>query len=325
MGTLVEVRNLKKYFASSRGVLHAVDDVSLKIEKGKTMGIVGESGCGKSTLGRTMIRLQDSTEGQIILNGEDITLASGKKLRQVRERMQIIFQDPYSSLDPRMMVEDLIKEPLIVSRKYRSRAELDRKIDALMDQVGIEKRLRTSYPHELDGGRRQRVGIARALSLDPEFIVCDEPVSALDVSIQAQVLNLLMDLQDELGLTLMFITHNLSVVRHISDEICVMYLGQVVEQCSSEELFLHTLHPYSKALLSAVPSADIDHKMNRILLKGEITSPVDPKPGCRFAARCPYASEECGKPQRLKEVFPGHSVSCCKIKEINPQLEEKED
>lgn len=317
---VIEVQNLKKYFSSSRGTLHAVDDVSFKIEKGRTMGIVGESGCGKSTLGRTIIHLQDSTDGKIFLNGEDITFLKGKKLAQAREKMQIIFQDPYSSLNPRMMVEDLIKEPLVVSKKYKNRAEMNSQVNRLMDLVGIEKRLITAYPHELDGGRRQRVGIARALALNPEFIVCDEPVSSLDVSIQAQVLNLLMDLQDEFGLTLMFITHNLSVVRHISDEICVMYLGQLVETCESEELFNHTLHPYTKALLSAVPSADIHRKVNRILLKGEITSPINPKPGCRFAARCPFAAPSCSEPQTMTEVLPGHFVSCCRVREINNDL-----
>ena len=317
MNPVIEIQHLKKYFSSNKGVLHAVDDVSFSIEKGKTMGVVGESGCGKSTLGRTIIHLQESTDGKIFLNGEDITFLKGKKLAKTREKMQIIFQDPYSSLNPRMMVEDLIKEPLLVSRRYKSKAELEEQVTKLKDRVGVEKRLRNAYPHELDGGRRQRIGIARALALNPEFIVCDEPVSALDVSIQAQVLNLLMDLQDEFGLTLMFITHNLSVVRHISDNICVMYLGQLVETCPSEDLFTTTLHPYTKALLSAVPSADIHKPMNRILLKGEITSPINPKPGCRFASRCPYAEEKCMNPQSLEEVLPGHFASCCKIHEIN--------
>ena len=317
MTPVVEVKNLKKYFTSNKGILHAVDDVSLRIEKGKTMGIVGESGCGKSTLGRTIIHLQEATDGQILLNGEDVTLAKGRRLARVREHMQIIFQDPYSSLDPRMMVEDLIREPMVVSKKYKSRDELHRQVKKLMDLVGIESRLASAYPHELDGGRRQRIGIARALALDPEFIVCDEPVSALDVSIQAQVLNLLMDLQDEFGLTMMFITHNLSVVRHISDEISVMYLGQLIETCESEELFKHTLHPYTKALLSAVPSANIHKKMNRVLLRGELTSPINPKPGCRFASRCPYAGEQCTKPQEMREIRPDHFVSCCRAEELN--------
>ena len=317
MAPVVEVKHLKKYFYSKKGALHAVDDVSFTIEKGKTLGVVGESGCGKSTLGRTIIHLQDSTEGEIFLDGENVTKVKKKKLSELRGKMQIIFQDPYSSLDPRMMIEDLIKEPLIVSHKYKSKQELEDQVTKLMDRVGVEERLRTSYPHELDGGRRQRVGIARALSLNPEFVVCDEPVSALDVSIQAQVLNLLMDLQDEFGLTLMFITHNLSVVRHISDDILVMYLGQMVEKCESEELFETTLHPYTKALLSAVPSADIHKPNNRILLKGEITSPINPKPGCRFCSRCPYAQDQCQQEQHLEEITPGHYVACCRVRELN--------
>lgn len=313
---LLEVNHLKKYFSSPKGMVHAVDDVTMSIEKGSTMGVVGESGCGKSTLGRTIIHLLDSTDGQIFFDGEDITNVRGKKLRKLREDMQIIFQDPFSSLNPRMTVMDTIKEPLFLSGRF-PRSEIEAEANKLMDLVGIEKRLRMAYPHELDGGRRQRVGIGRALALNPKFIVCDEPVSALDVSIQAQILNLLMDLQDEYGLTYMFVTHDLSVVRHISDNICVMYLGQLVETCSSKELFRNQLHPYSKALLSAIPSIDIHHQRERILLKGEIVSPIDPKPGCRFAARCPYACEACDKPQILEEVRPNHFVSCCRVKEIN--------
>lgn len=312
----IEVKNLKKYFNVPGGKLHAVDDVSFTIEKGKTIGVVGESGCGKSTLGRTIIHLLESTGGQIFLDGEDITTLSPRALRKAREKMQIIFQDPYSSLNPRMTVGEIIREPLILSKRF-SKADVDKEADKLMDLVGIEARLRNSYPHELDGGRRQRVGIARAISLKPEFIVCDEPVSALDVSIQAQVLNLLMDLQDEFGLTLMFVTHDLSVVQHISDSICVMYLGQLVEKASTEALFDHPLHPYAKALLSAIPSVDIHNPSKRILLKGEITSAINPKPGCRFATRCPYATEACSQPQELVEVAPEHFVSCCRVKEIN--------
>lgn len=316
MSALIEVKNLKKYFNTPAGMLHAVDDVSFKIEKGTTIGIVGESGCGKSTLGRTIIHLQESTGGQIFLEGEDITHLSAKQLHKVRESMQIIFQDPYSSLNPRMTVEEIIREPLYLSKRY-TKKQLEEETEKLMDLVGIEERLRAAYPHELDGGRRQRVGIGRAIALKPKFIVCDEPVSALDVSIQAQVLNLLMDLQDQIGLTLMFITHDLSVVRHISSHICVMYLGQMVETCPTEELFNNPLHPYTKALLSAIPSVDLDHPSERILLKGEITSPIDPKPGCRFYARCPYAQECCKEPQQLKEVGEGHFVSCCRINEID--------
>ena len=316
MTPVIEVKNLKKYFSVPNGELHAVDDVSFKIERGTTMGIVGESGCGKSTLGRTIIHLLENTSGQILLNGEDVTNVSRKQMKGLREKMQIIFQDPYSSLNPRMTIEETIREPLKLSGRF-SKKELDDEVDRLMDLCGIEERLATAYPHELDGGRRQRVGIARALALHPDFIVCDEPVSALDVSIQAQILNLLMDLQDEFGLTLMFVTHDLSVVRHISDTIGVMYLGQMVETCSTEELFENQLHPYTKALLSAIPSVDIHKKNKRILLKGELVSPINPKPGCRFAARCPYATEKCKNPQTLEEVRPGHFVSCCRGRGLN--------
>jgi oligopeptide/dipeptide ABC transporter ATP-binding protein len=316
MSSLVEVKNLKKYFETPRGMLHAVDDVSFSIEKGKTMGIVGESGCGKSTLGRVIIHLLDSTGGSIYFEGEDITEVNSRKLRKLRENMKIIFQDPFSSLNPRMTVEQTITEPLTISGRY-SKKQRQEEADRIMAMVGIDQRLRVSYPHELDGGRRQRVGIGRALALNPKFIVCDEPVSALDVSISAQVLNLLQDLQDELGLTYMFVTHDLSVVRHISDDICVMYLGQLVETSPSKELFKHPLHPYTQALISAVPTIDIHHQKERILLEGEITSPIHPKPGCRFAKRCNYMCKECLKPQQLEEVMPNHFVSCCRVREIN--------
>jgi len=312
---LIEVKKLKKYFETPRGMLHAVDDVSFMIDEGKTMGVVGESGCGKSTLGRMMIHLLDSTDGNIYFEGEDITFPTARKLRELREDMKIIFQDPYSSLNPRMTVEQTIMEPLTISGRY-SRKEREEETERLMDMVGIDQRLRLSYPHELDGGRRQRVGIGRALGLNPKFIVCDEPVSALDVSIQAQVLNLLQDLQREYGLTYMFVTHDLSVVRHISDDICVMYLGQLVETSPSKELFKNPLHPYTQALISAVPSIDIHRKKERIILEGEITSPIDPKPGCRFAARCNYVSKKCDEPQQLVEVMPNHFVACCRVKEI---------
>ena len=315
--SLIEVKNLKKYFKVPTGINHAVDDVSFTIEKGETLGVVGDSGCGKSTLGRTIIHLQEPTDGQIFLNGEDITHVKGKELDRIRDKMQIVFQDPYSSLNPRIRIESTIKEPLKHSGRFHGKSEIQAEADRLMELVGIDERLRQSYPHELDGGRRQRVGIARALALNPEFIVCDEPVSALDVSIQAQVLNLLMDLQEKMGVAYMFVTHDLSVVRHISNHICVMYLGQLVEKAPTEELFLHTLHPYTKALLSAIPSTDIFHPMQRVQLKGEITSPIDPEPGCRFAARCPYATEACKQPQKLTEVEPGHFVACCRVKEIN--------
>ena len=315
MVPVIEVKGLKKYFPTPRGLLHAVDDVTLTIERGKTLGVVGESGCGKSTLGRTIIHLQESTGGQIFLEGKDITHVRGKELREARERMQNIFQDPYSSLDPRQTVDATIREPLVVSKRYKKN-EIDDATAALMEYVGIDARLRMSYPHELDGGRRQRVGIARALALNPDFVVCDEPVSALDVSIQAQVLNLLKKLQQDRGLTYMFVTHDMSVVRHISDDICVMYLGQVVEKCPSRELFKNPLHPYTKALLSAIPSVDIHHPNKREILKGEITSPIDPKPGCRFAARCPFATEACHQPQKQEEVSTGHFVRCCRVHEL---------
>ncbi len=316
MPSLVEVKHLKKYFDTPRGLLHAVDDVSFAIEQGKTMGVVGESGCGKSTLGRVIIHLLDSTDGSIFFEGEDVTTVNSRKLRKLRENMKIIFQDPYSSLNPRMTVEQTIMEPLTISGRY-TKKEQEYETERLMTMVGIDQRLRLSYPHELDGGRRQRVGIGRALALNPKFIVCDEPVSALDVSIQAQVLNLLQDLQDQIGLTYMFVTHDLSVVRHISDDICVMYLGQLVETCPSKELFRQPFHPYTQALISAVPEIDIHHKHERIILEGEITSPINPKPGCRFARRCQYECKPCHEPQQLEEVLPGHFVSCCRVREIN--------
>ena len=315
MQPVIEVKNLKKYFTTPRGVLHAVDDVTFTIEKGRTLGVVGESGCGKSTLGRTIIQLHESTAGQVLLEGQEVTSLKGKDLRRAREKMQIIFQDPYSSLDPRKTIDYTIREPLIVSKRF-TKSEIEEKTQELMDLVGIDERLRKAYPHELDGGRRQRVGIARALALDPKFVVCDEPVSALDVSIQAQVLNLLKKLQREKGLTYMFVTHDMSVVRHISDDICVMYLGQVVEKCSSKELFKNPLHPYTRALLSAIPSTDIDHPNKREILHGEITSPVNPKPGCRFVARCPYAKAACHEQQKMEEIAPGHFVTCCRIHEL---------
>lgn len=316
MSKILEVENLKKYFKTPRGMLHAVDDVSFTIEQGKTIGVVGESGCGKSTLGRTLIHLLESTDGRIYFHGEDITHADKKKLRELRENMQIIFQDPFSSLNPRMTAFETVKEPLTLTGKW-SKEEIEKRAETIMETVGLDARLRNSYPHELDGGRRQRIGIARALALNPEFVVCDEPVSALDVSIQAQILNLMQDLQEQRGLTYVFITHDLSVVRHISDEICVMYLGQMVEKSPAKELFKNPVHPYTKALLSAIPIPDIHVKRERILLTGEVTSPIEPKPGCRFAARCPYATQACAQPQQLKEISKEHYVSCIRADEIN--------
>lgn len=316
MSALVEIKHLKKYFSTPGGPLHAVDDINMAINKGETMGVVGESGCGKSTLGRNVINLQQKTAGQVFFDGKDISNPSRRELKKLRQDMQIIFQDPYSSLNPRMTVEQIIQEPLKLMRKLRKDA-LTNETERLMDMVGVDRRLRLSYPHELDGGRRQRVGIARALALDPKFIVCDEPVSALDVSIQAQILNLLMDLQEEYGLTYMFITHNMSVVRHISHNISVMYLGQLVETSPTDGLFETPLHPYTQALLSAIPSPDLDYKRERIILKGELKSPINPGEGCRFAARCNYVCDRCHEPQQLQEVMPNHFVSCCRVNEIN--------
>ncbi len=312
---LLEVQHLKKYFNTSGGLLHAVDDVSFTLDEGKTMGVVGESGCGKSTLGRTLIHLYDSTDGKIIFEGKDITRVNRQELHDLRKKMRIIFQDPYASLDPRKTVEDTIKEVFEVEKGV-SRSEVKLKTEEIMELVGIDSRLRDSYPHELDGGRRQRVGIGRALSLNPKFIVCDEPVSALDVSIQAQILNLLMDLQEQMGMSYLFVTHDLSVVRHISHSICVMYLGQLVETAPTDVIFDTPLHPYTKALLSAIPSIDIDKPMQNVQLQGELTSPINPEPGCRFAPRCPYATEACKQQQILTDVGNGHFVSCCRINEI---------
>lgn len=316
MTPILETKNLKKYFKTKKGMLHAVDGIDLSIQRGRTLGVVGESGCGKSTLGRTILHLLEPTEGSMRFNGKDVTKVSPKELAQLREHMQIIFQDPFSSLNPRMTVSEILVEPLIISGKF-TREEIEKKRVELLDTVGLPKRYANSYPHELDGGRRQRIGIGRALALEPDFIVCDEPVSALDVSIQAQILNLLQDLQEQRGLTYVFITHDLSVVKHISHDIMVMYLGQMVEQAPSEELFAHTYHPYTKALLSAIPVPNAHKRMQRILLKGEITSPVNPAPGCRFYSRCPYACEECKNPQHIEQIAPGHFISCCQARKIN--------
>lgn len=317
MDNILEVKNLKKYFSSSGGQLHAVDDVSFTIERGKTLGVVGESGCGKSTLGRTIIHLYESTDGKILFDGRDITRISHSEIKTLREDIQMIFQDPFASLNPRMSVGQLIAEPLLIYGKMKGR-ELDRRVAELMDTVGLARRLSNSYPHELDGGRCQRIGVARALALNPKFIVCDEPVSSLDVSIQAQVINLMQDLQEELGLTYMFITHNMAVVRHMSDTIMVMYLGMMVEFADSEEVFRRRLHPYTQALLAAVPIPAVGEKKERKLIKGEITSPIDPPDECRFAKRCPYAKDICfAKTPAAEEVLPGHFVACHRARELN--------
>ena len=308
---LLEVKNLKKYFDTPGGVLHAVDDVSFQLEKGKTLGVVGESGCGKSTTGRAILRLHEPTSGEVIFEGKDITKLSAQEMRGLRSQMQIIFQDPFASLNPRKTVSEIIGEPLRLYKVYKNKQEQQKRVLELMELVGLSERLTNTYPHELDGGRRQRIGIARALAMNPKFIVCDEPVSALDVSIQAQILNLLKKLQKELGLTYIFITHDLSVVNYFSDEIMVMYLGKVVERAPAEQLFAHPTHPYTKALLSAIPVPRLGAKKDRILLKGEISSPIDPKPGCRFAPRCEYAKDCCfTESPELKETEDGHFVAC---------------
>ena len=313
---LIQAVDLVKYFETKNGTVHAVDHVDLSIDAGKTLGVVGESGCGKTTLGRCMINLIPATSGQILLNGQDI-LSKDYRKKQLRKDLQIIFQDPYSSLDPRKTVANIIAEPLIANRICKSRAERKERVAEIMDTVGLAQRLANSYPHELDGGRRQRIGVARALVIEPKFVVCDEPVSALDVSIQAQILNLMMDIQEQRGVSYMFITHDMSVVRHISDYICVMYLGQMIEKADKKALFEKPLHPYTKALLSAIPTTDIYAQPERIQLKGEINSPIDPKPGCRFARRCIYAKHCCKEPVPLTEVEPGHFVACHLAKEIN--------
>jgi oligopeptide/dipeptide ABC transporter ATP-binding protein len=312
MTPLIQAIRLKKYFPVGRRMLHAVDDVSFSIPRGKTFGVVGESGCGKTTLGRTILGLQPATDGQVLYEGRDITKLSGRRLKELCKEIQIIFQDPYSSLNPRHSVGRIIGEPMRVHGIVRTRAEQEERVRELMATVGLADRLYHSYPHELDGGRRQRVGIARALGLSPKFIVCDEPVSALDVSVQAQILNLLMDLQRDMGLTYMFITHNLSVVKHISDEIMVMYLGQCVERAPSRDLFKAPKHPYTRLLLSAIPVPSASARERKIeIIKGELTSPIEPKPGCRFASRCPQVTNRCaGQDIPLREVEAGHLCAC---------------
>lgn len=312
MEPLIEIKGLKKYFKTPAGLLHAVDDVNLSIAKGETLGIVGESGCGKSTLGRVIIKLLEPTEGSILFEGTDIAGMKSRQLKEFRKDAQIIFQDPYASLNPRMSVFDLIAEPMIVNHIGKSKSELRDRVLELMETVGLAPRLASAYPHELDGGRRQRIGVAHALAVNPKFIVCDEPVSALDVSIQAQILNLLMDLQEKRNLTYLFITHDLSVVKHISNEIAVMYLGQCVEKASAEELFINPLHPYTKALLEAIPVPNLKNRGKaREVLTGEVTNPINPGIGCRFAPRCRYASEQCiNSSIRLKEQSKGHQVAC---------------
>ena len=308
---ILNVSGLKKYFRTARGLLHAVDDISFTLERGRTLGIVGESGCGKSTTGRCILRLIEPTDGKVVFDGEEILGLSTAQLRKRRADMQIIFQDPFSSLNPRNTVMQTIAEAVKIRGKYRTDAEIERRVLELMETVGLAERLINSYPHELDGGRRQRIGIARALAVEPKLIICDEPVSALDVSIQAQILNLLRELQKKLGLTYIFITHDLAVVNHISDEIMVMYLGQTVEKAPTEELFAHPVHPYTKSLLSAIPIPRVGANKNRILIRGEVSSPIDPPDECRFASRCDHCTDVCtALCPPLREITPGHFVAC---------------
>ena len=316
MAEILRVEHLKKYFPVPNGMLHAVDDISFSIDAGKTLGVVGESGCGKATMGRAILRLHEPTSGHVYFQGEDVLTFDKKKMKHMRRDMQIVFQDPFASLNPRMTVSEAIAAPLLVQKIFdrRDKAGIDKKVHEIMDMVGLANRLVNTYPHELDGGRRQRIGIARALALNPKFIVCDEPVSALDVSIQAQILNLMQDLQDNLDLTYLFITHDLSVVKYVSNDILVMYLGQMVEKAPADKLFKKPMHPYTQALLSAIPIPDPDLPMQRITMKGELTSPVNPEKGCRFAKRCPYATEACmGTDMVLTEEEPDHFVTCRRV------------
>lgn len=321
---MVEIKNLKKHFPITQGLLRravgqvrAVDDVSLNIRKGETLGLVGESGCGKSTLGRTILNLYKPTEGQVLFEGMDLTSLSGPDLRQMRSHMQIIFQDPYSSLNPRMTVEAIVGEPLLI-HKVTSGKTLRRRVEQLLERVGLNPLLSSRYPHEFSGGQRQRIGIARALALNPSFIVADEPISALDVSIQAQVVNLLEDLQDEFNLTYLFITHDLSMVRYICDRVAVMYLGKIVELGPVNEIYDNPQHPYTQALLSAVPVPDplVEEKRQRIILEGDVPSPAHPPEGCNFNTRCPLAFDRCFKEEpELKKLLPDHYVSCFAVED----------
>ena len=311
-GTILEVKNLKKYFTTKKGLLHAVDDISFSINKGETLGLVGESGCGKSTAGRAILRLHEPTSGEVIFEGNNtLEYKSRKDKRAMRQDMQIVFQDPYSSLNPRLNTCELIADYLYVNKAYKTKAEVQKRVKEVMNIVGLEERLEDSYPHELDGGRRQRIGIARALSLKPKFIVMDEPVSALDVSIQAQILNLLAELQKELGLTYLFISHNLSVVKHISDRIAVMYLGKIVEITDYKSIFSNPIHPYTKALLSAIPIPKYGLKRERIILPGDVPSPIDPPKGCVFCGRCAHKMPICTETRPdLEDRGNGHFVAC---------------
>jgi oligopeptide transport system ATP-binding protein len=322
MSRLIEVKNLKQYFRVGGSIFRpiyvkAVDDVSFHIDKGETLGLVGESGCGKTTTGRTILRLYEPTGGQIIYNGADITKTD---MMPYRRKMQIVFQDPYASLDPRMTVGDIVGEAIDIHRLAANKQDRKERIYTMLERVGLNSEHANRYPHEFSGGQRQRIGIARALAVDPEFIVCDEPISALDVSIQAQVINMFEELQEDLGLTYLFIAHDLNVVRHISNRIGVMYLGKLVELADSDELTFHSLHPYTKSLISAIPIPDpVESRSNkRIVLEGDVPSPLDPPSGCRFRTRCPYADEICAEQEpEFREISEGHHVACHHVDKIN--------
>ena len=315
---LLEVKKLKKYFKTPKGMLHAVDDVSFTIDRGRTLGVVGESGCGKSTTGRAILRIVEPTEGEILFDGEDIRSLGKDQMRRMRTRMQIIFQDPFSSLNPRKTVSETIAEPLKLNGIITDKGKRMERVAEIMEIVGLAERLYNAYPHELDGGRRQRIGIARALAVEPEFVICDEPISALDVSIQSQIINLLSDLKEQQNLTYLFITHDLSVVRYISDRIGVMYLGNMVEQAESQELFDHPLHPYTEALLGAIPTTNVDDDRELVILEGDIPSPVNPPKGCKFHTRCKYCTDICKMvTPEMEEVRPNHFVACHHILKDN--------
>lgn len=319
MEPLISAKNIKKYFNVGNGLLKAVDGLSFDIYPGETLGLVGESGCGKSTAGRTIIRLYEPTDGELIFNGKNVYKLSRNQMQEVRKNFQMIFQDPYACLNPRMTVEDIVAEPLDIHKAYRSKEERRKRVIELLELVGLGEEHAMRFPHEFSGGQRQRIGIARALALNPKFIICDEPISALDVSIQAQVVNLLKNLQEKLGLTYLFIAHDLSMVRYISDRVGVMYLGHMMELASSEVLYEHPLHPYTKALLSAIPIPDpeVQRQRNRIILEGDVPSPIDPPEGCRFVERCKYAIDKCRQvTPTFEEVEDKHFVACHRAKEI---------